>query len=415
MSTDPSNQDDQNDEYGKQVLARYEARHRSFVKNYAILVVFAFAFLAFILVPMIAIKFDAESLPQELVAQEKALESLVPRHRELEAEDSKLQDELASGDSKLKQVEFLHEESRKEAAAAREEAERLGLRLTENAKEKRIAEIALGALRRSRESGKYPALEEAFKRADALYVQEKELSGRLETAQNASRERTAEEERLRAEAEPIRRKRKEVEASLRATREDLEEARKATKRGKEAIAQMEQRQIDIQDRLRRLETPFGALPLSLTEASLSFPLIVATGFLIYALVFADLLRLRREYHQVVSASRKIASDTIHHRIALVVPLWLDPLKSAWRNVGGASLIFMPALAYFVIVWLVSTDRLFDLEARRLDRHLIRFYGALYVAGAFFVALGVWRILAEWWGYRGMLAPETPHTKKSGRT
>jgi hypothetical protein len=152
------------------------------------------------------------------------------------------------------------------------------------------------------------------------------------------------------------------------------------------------------------------LPLSLTEASLAFPFIVAVGFLIYAMLLADLLRLRCEYHRIVSANQTFEAGTIRHRLALVVPLWLDPLKTVWRNSGGAALVFLPALAYFVIVWLVTTDQFFELEANRLDRDLISFYSVLYVVGALFVALGVWRILAEWTGYRTMLASEPSHTE-----
>ena len=422
MSTDPGIQDD---DYSKQVLSRYDARHRSLIKIYTVFISFGTGFLAFILVPLMGLKLDAESLPQELAMQKKRLESMQPKHDELQEKNATLQEELQKLNQKLAKLGPEQEEIERQAIAVREEVEKVRIQLEETKKDKSLANGMLSAARKALDPEKYPALQEAAKRIydktlkeaqalerkiSKLSVEEEDLEGNLETAEDKLKKIETQQKQLAVRTEPLRQQATEVETSVKVLEEELTNTRTELKRGQEAVAQMVQRQVDIRNRLSNFQSPFGALPLSLTEASLAFPFIVAVGFLIYAMLLADLLRLRCEYHRIVSANQTFEADTIHHRLALVVPLWLDPLKTVWRNSGGAALVYLPALAYFVIVWLITTDQFFELEAKRLDRHLIRFYSVLYVVGASFVAFGVWQILAEWTGYRTMLASEPSHTE-----
>jgi hypothetical protein len=418
------------DDYGKTVLACYDARHRSFVRVYTTFIAFSFGFVAFILAPMMALKLDEQSLPREISQQEEELQTIQPKHAELKAKNEALHEELDPLNDELAKLDAEQAIKRREETAAREAEAQAKEQLTAKIREKSETQHML---RGARTAMKYATLEEAAKRiydekleeAKALEVKIAQLTVEEEDLQKDLSIVERELERIRRQREilaeralPIRGQATEIETHAKELEEKIEEASEKLARGQDALTQMEQRQIDIQHRLGNFQSPVGALPLSLTEASLAFPFIVAVGFLICAILLADLLRLRCEYHRVVSAQQALEAETIRHRLALVVPLWLDPLKTAWRNSGGAALVFLPALAYVVIIWLLTTDQFFDLEAKRLDHHLIRFYGVLYVAGVLFVLIGVWRILAEWSAYRAMLIPEPSPAKemdKRGQT
>jgi hypothetical protein len=414
------------DDYGRTVLACYDARHRSFVRIYTTFIAFSFGFVAFILAPMMALKLDEQSLPGEISQQEEALQTIQPRHDELEAKNEALQEELGPLSDELAKLDAEQAIQRREETAAREAKAQTKEQLRAKFKGRSEAQAMLHGARIAMDPEKYPNLQEAAKRiygeqleaAKALEVkiaqltvEEEDLQRDLAIVERELKRIQTQREILANRALPIRQQATEIEIRAKELEAKIEEASQKLTLGQDALTQMEQRRIDIQNRLSNIQSPVGALPLSLTEASLAFPFIVAVGFLICAILLADLLRLRCEYHRVVSAQQALGAETIRHRLALVVPLWLDPLKTAWRNSGGAALVFLPALAYVVIIWLLTTDQFFDLEARRLDHHLIRFYGVLYVVGVLFVLIGVWRILAEWSAYLAMLSPKPTPAKE----
>ena len=418
------------DDYGRTVLACYDARHRSFVRIYTTFIAFSFGFVAFILAPMMALKLDEQSLPGEISQQEEALQTIQPRHDELEAKNEALHEELGPLSDELAKLDAEQAIQRREETAAREAQAQTKEQLRAKFKGRSEAQAMLHGARIAMDPEKYPNLQEAAKRiygeqleaAKALEVkiaqltvEEEDLQRDLAIVERELKRIQTQREILANRALPIRQQATEIEIRAKELEAKIEEASQKLTLGQDALTQMEQRRIDIQNRLSNIQSPVGALPLSLTEASLAFPFIVAVGFLICAILLADLLRLRCEYHRVVSAQQALGAETIRHRLALVVPLWLDPLRTAWRNSGGAALVFLPALAYVVIIWLLTTDQFFDLEARRLDHHLIRFYGVLYVVGVLFVLIGVWRILAEWSAYLAMLSPKPTPAREMDKT
>jgi hypothetical protein len=430
MSSDLNNWDD---DYGRTVLACYDARHRSFVRIYTTFIAFGFGFVAFILAPMMALKLDEQSLPGEISQQEEELQTIQPRLAELKAKNDALHEKLGPLIAALAKLDAEQAIKQREETAAREAQAQAQEQLTAKFRERSETQHVLHAARIAMDPEKYRNLQEAAKRIydekieekkalevkiAQLTVEEEALQRDLAIVEGALKQIQTQREILANRALPIRQQATQIETRAKALEEKIAEASQKLTLGQDALTQMEHRRIDIQDRLRNFQSPVGALPLSLTEASLAFPFLVAVGFLICAILLADLLRLRCEYHRLVAAQQALGAETIRHRLALVVPLWLDPLKTAWRNSGGAALVFLPALAYVVIVWLLATDQFFDLEARRLDHHLIRFYGVLYGVGVLFVLIGVWRILAEWSAYRAMLIPEPPPVKemdKRGQT
>lgn len=411
-----------NNNYSEIVLERFESRHRLFVRNYSILVFFGVGFLAFILVPVLALNLDSKNIPREVVQQELELETLQPQHDSLQSENNRLRSNLGELNHKLEQLDREQEKMEKMAVAARNEARKVKTRLEETRKDTTRTKIMLSKLSESIDSENYPSLqgslkriyEEKLKDAEALTDKlSKQSAAQVNLKENLEKVEAnlttieSQKKQLAVKAAPVRSQAAKVKLDAEETGKKYKKAQKELERGREALSQLEQRQNEIKNRLSNFQSPFGKLPLSLNEASLAFPFIVSVGFLIYALLLADLLRLRCEYHRIVSTAEASNSRAINHRISLVVPLWIDPLKNLWGNSGGAALIFLPALSYFAVVWLVTTDQFFELEAKRLDFYLIRFYKVLYVIGALFIALGVWRILTEWASYNLMLAQKFP--------
>ena len=165
---------------------------------------------------------------------------------------------------------------------------------------------------------------------------------------------TAISERLNAESLRMSERIKADRAALESSREKIEDE-----------------QAKIAARLTEFQSPFGKLPLGLNEATLAFPFVLAVGFLICALLLADLLRLRGEFHQLMlaHAGTHKEQDGFTHRVTLLAPLWLDPVRPSWISIAGAFLLLLPALAFIVTVWLSLSGVLQLTDAGSSERYL----------------------------------------------
>ncbi len=74
-------------EYREQVLERFMTRARSLTNHFAILMIFAFGFLVFVIVPLATLNFDAAHVK----AQKAALDELTAQSEELKAERATLE------------------------------------------------------------------------------------------------------------------------------------------------------------------------------------------------------------------------------------------------------------------------------------------------------------------------------------
>ncbi len=107
------------DEYRKQVLARYEARHKSFSKQFSILVIFGLGFLAFILVPMIAFRLEADRVARELDDKTQTIEDLNGENERLRANQAQLREEQDLLNGKLTSLVFVQGQKEQSAEVAR--------------------------------------------------------------------------------------------------------------------------------------------------------------------------------------------------------------------------------------------------------------------------------------------------------
>lgn len=144
--------------------------------------------------------------------------------------------------------------------------------------------------------------------------------------------------------------------------------------------------------LQDIETPFGTLPVGINELVLLFPVLVAAGYMLMASLFVESLELRQEYRLL---TRLIDSDgTVlpDRRVALIAPLWIDPLKPLSHRAYRAAILGLPLLAFVGAIWLLVRNQLltgpFIKEARL---NAVIYYG-LYIAGALTILEGSRRIV-----------------------
>jgi preprotein translocase subunit SecG len=524
-------------DYVKQVLARYEARHGSFVKQSTIFLVFVFSFLAFVLVPIISLKVESDRVAREIGQKPGQIAAMQEQDTAFRLEAAKLAEERDLVNGELTSLNFVR--AGKEAAAERAERQLADLKARlariapdKAAQEKRLARLgdsetgmaeALGifdvgkrvdGLRRwFRETaagcgqvqdcrddwqGYYARAVRAKLQADwdadfdfvareivdPLRPVEPEIAetieGRLTEARRifeanldrdptfwrtidekevfmdtlavewerafagiqaivgerasqvqgemakleATLARIAEEERIAettlaairreqsdlledledasTREEAFRERQEEIESEAEAVTERLAgiETDLAALRGRQE--EIGRKQTEIEERLSTFQSPFGTLPLGFEEAALAFPFILAAGFLVCALLLANLMRLRREYHALMRSSPALDPRAATDRVALMAPLWLDPAIRSWRNPVVAVLLLLPVPAFLLTAALISSDWLLRLATERSGRILMLFYDALYLAGAVLLGVGVWRVAKEWRRYREAL-------------
>ncbi|MFZ5519319.1 MAG: hypothetical protein ACOY90_21990 [Candidatus Zhuqueibacterota bacterium] len=151
---------------------------------------------------------------------------------------------------------------------------------------------------------------------------------------------------------------------------------------------MEKRLSDLQAqiatldaRLKQVEFPFGKLPIGLDESVAVFPIIVAIGFVIAAGFLRDAIVLRDNFHALYQRRDEAREIVTPAQIALIAPLWVDPLKSAKDNAWHYFLFLLPCFIFIascVLIlntWTMSPTALF---AGAFFRWL---YFALYVVSA----------------------------------
>jgi multidrug efflux pump subunit AcrA (membrane-fusion protein) len=186
-------------------------------------------------------------------------------------------------------------------------------------------------------------------------------------------------------------------ASVATLQGEITTATEALNERRSVISRM---QAAIEQRLADFQSPFGKLPLGLKEAALAFPFIIAAGFLICALLQATLLRLRQEYHSLFEKGTTLNARQVRHRVALLAPLWLDPVKARWLNATVAAVLLLPVLAFVATVWLSANGMLLPVEGEPSDRYLTLFYYVLYAIGLVLVGTGIWRVMMAWNAYLG---------------
>lgn len=113
------------------------------------------------------------------------------------------------------------------------------------------------------------------------------------------------------------------------------------------LAELKTRETQVANRLNQIEFPFGKLPIGLNESIAVFPIILAIGFLMLAMLLRDTIQLRKSFHllyQRKDPNKQILTD---EQIMLIAPVWLDPLKPGRKNFISLIILSIPFLIFIV--------------------------------------------------------------------
>lgn len=86
---------------------------------------------------------------------------------------------------------------------------------------------------------------------------------------------------------------------------------------------LEKRKTEIVRRLREITSPIGKLPFSIAESVFMFPILLAAGFIVCAVMLLELVRLRRMFLELYRKKDPEGSFLTPKRVALITPLWID--------------------------------------------------------------------------------------------
>jgi hypothetical protein len=144
--------------------------------------------------------------------------------------------------------------------------------------------------------------------------------------------------------------------------------------------------------LQDIQTPFGQLPVGINDLVLLFPVLVAAGFLLMASLFSETLQLRQAYHQMCRLRDPEEEILDSKHVALVTPVWIDPLQSKLHRVYRIAILALPAVIFVAAIILLLVNRLLwgaFMEEVRLGTII---YAALYTASSLLIVEGSRRVL-----------------------
>jgi hypothetical protein len=230
-------------------------------------------------------------------------------------------------------------------------------------------------------------LEEGKKLVDEITRLQAAQSAKISEAQATGEQIAAAETQLAELPQKIEQLKAKVTANT-ATIAKLKEDQKKIADNREAIS----------DRMRGVQSPFGALPIGLTEAVQVFPIIVAVGLIMTLSTLATAIRLRRRYHQLLRKKYPGTEADIDEGIVLTVPLFLDPHRAAKANAWRAGVLALLLAVYGISVALIAESQRLVPQPEGASRTIENGYFWIYLALAVLLILPLCQIIAEWRRY-----------------
>jgi hypothetical protein len=120
---------------------------------------------------------------------------------------------------------------------------------------------------------------------------------------------------------------------------------------------------------------------------LLFPVLLAAGFVLCASLLSESLTLRQEFHWLSRERDPEAIFFDNARIALVAPVWIDPLQSLGHRVYRAAILALPVAIFIVAIFLLFDSSLLFGPFMREARLPLLIYLALYVLSALSIVEG----------------------------
>jgi archaellum component FlaC len=201
------------------------------------------------------------------------------------------------------------------------------------------------------------------------------------------------------EIEKLRIQKGELIPKLAATQTAVATLNSDIEQRQDFIDKITKAKTDIENRLEKIQSPFGTLPVGLKEAVLAFPIAVAAGIILYGFALADMIRLRKFYHHSTIECYQETEKIEPNAISIMAPVWIDPLGGYSANRWRILMLCLPVLALGITLMLIFYSWYISPIQPGLSPFIRIVYLALYVlVGVFGSIFAGLRILREWKAY-----------------
>lgn len=205
---------------------------------------------------------------------------------------------------------------------------------------------------------------------------------------------------IAAKEEAAKAKAAEIEQEVATLKTAIEQTKEGVRRLSTRQAKIEADKTAISDRLKNVESPFGTLPIGLSEALQVSPIILAVGSIIVLLLLAELIQLRRCYHVALRQCYPDEQGRIDQGMAIITPLFLDPCRPMATNLWRGLVLAMLIVAYVAAVALITYSWALNEAPGELGRTIERGYTFLYLFFGMLLILPIVRLFREWQRYEG---------------
>lgn len=156
---------------------------------------------------------------------------------------------------------------------------------------------------------------------------------------------------------------KRINASLSFNIEKIENEIKKLSFDEKQLLQIESflknEKVEIADRLNQIQFPFGKLPIKLDDAVMIFPILLAIGFVIDIHLLCRSIYLRKNFHDLYRRKDPNQTTLRDRDIALIAPLWIDPLDSKVNQIIRFIIILIPFIIFIFAWYLISYYLIFS--------------------------------------------------------
>jgi hypothetical protein len=108
----------------------------------------------------------------------------------------------------------------------------------------------------------------------------------------------------------------------------------------------------ISERINQIEIPFGKIPFGLSESISVFPLALGIGFSVCASLLSNATIFRKALHEWYSSQSIDKSSSLHHKIPIIAPLWIDPLKPKYNQIINFMILVIPFILFIISLQLI---------------------------------------------------------------
>ena len=157
--------------------------------------------------------------------------------------------------------------------------------------------------------------------------------------------------------------------------------------------QLKAEEVQISERFREIEFPFGSLPIGLAESVAVFPILIAIGFAVVVSALRETIHLRRVFHTLYQQKDPNKTILTDEQIILIAPLWIDPADPLQNKTVQFGILSLPLLVFVAAGVLVSFIwRTSDGTNTILLNQWL--FGGLYLVSLGIFVFGYWQLVAQ---------------------